>query len=127
AARSAGRRRDDVEGRTRGVSVIGRPLPRVNLDDRGAGAILGFQAAPPLWVACLEPIAQHPGDLDRFRMRTDHASILGSRLAEPEQKTVVDVGKAEAGAFTAAIVHEDLEGRRTVVADVIGDAGELRP
>src|SRR5215510_6185606 len=117
---------DDVEGRTRGVSDISRPLHRIGLDERRAGSIPSFQAAPPLWVACLEPIAQHPGDLDRFRMRTDHATILGSRLAEPEQKTVVDVGKAEAGAFTAAIVHEDLEGRRTVVADVTGDAGELR-
>ena len=48
------------------------------------------------------------------------------RLAQPEQKAVVDVGQAEARAFAAAVVHEDLEARHAVVAHIAGNAGELR-
>src|SRR6185437_16076281 len=94
--------------------------------ERRPGCIPGFQAASPLRIACLEPIAQDPGDLDRFRMRTDHAAIPGGCLTEPEQEAVVDVGQAEASTFAAAVVHEDLEARCTIVADEAGDAGELR-
>ena len=92
----------------------------------GAGGVPSFQAAVAFGIACFQTIAQHPGDLDRFRMRTDHAAIFGRGLAQPEQKAVVDIRQPEAGAFAAAVIHEDLEARRAAIADITGDAGQLR-
>jgi hypothetical protein len=117
---------DDVEWGTRRVRHVGCALHRVGFDERRAGCVPGFQAAAAFRVARFQPIAQHPGDFDRFRMRTDHAAIVSRRLAQPEQKAVVDVGQPEAGAFAAAVIHEDLEARRSVIADIAGDACELR-
>ncbi len=52
--------------------------------------------------------------------------LLRGGFAKPEQKAVVDVRQAKPRAFAAAIVHEYLETRRAVVADISRNAGELR-
>jgi hypothetical protein len=53
------------------------------------------QAALAVRILKLEPITQHPGNLDRFRMRAHHATTAGRGLAQPEEKAIIDVREAE--------------------------------
>src|SRR5579872_6810056 len=117
---------DDVERRTRGVRDVGSALHCVGFDKRRTRRVPGLETAAPLRVACLQSIAEDPGDLDRFRMRAHHTAVLGRRFAQPEQEAIVDVRQAETGAFAAPIVHEYLEARNAVVAYIGADTAELR-
>ena len=103
----------------------GGALHGVGLDERGAAGVPGPQATGAVRVRRLGAVAHDPGELDGLGMRADHAAVGGRGLAQAKQKAVVDVGQAEAGALTAAVVHEDLEAGGAIVTHIGGDAGEL--
>ena len=116
---------NDIEPRAGLACEQAGALHRVGLDERRARRVPRAQTAAAVRVFAHRPLAQHPGSLDVLRMRADHAAVLGRRLAQAQQEPVVDVRQAEARAFAAAVVHEDLERRRAEFAGIARNAGEL--
>ena len=99
----------DVERRTGDMGDTGRPLHRVGLDEWRPGRVPGGKPALPVRIGRLHALAQHPGELDRLRMRADHPAMRRRGLAQPQQEAVIDIRQAEPLTFAAAVVHEDLE------------------
>jgi hypothetical protein len=99
---------------------------RLRLDERRARGVPRGKAAFAARIGAADTLAQHEGDLDRLRMRADHAARPACGLEQAEEEAVVDVRQAEALAFPAAVVEEDLEARHAEVAGQGRDAGKLR-
>jgi hypothetical protein len=66
------------------VRDIGGALHRVGFDKGRARRVPGFEASGAMRIARFQPIAQHPGDFNGFRMRTHHAAIGRRGFAKPK-------------------------------------------
>ena len=108
------------------MSNISRALHRIGLDEGRPRGIPGFECAAAVRVGSLQPVTQHPGDLDRFRVRTDDAAACRCGFAQSKQEAVVDIGQTKAGSLAAAVIHKDLESRYAEVSDVGSNTSELR-
>src|ERR1700678_3488610 len=116
---------DDIKGGSGHIRYIGRALYSVRLDKRRPRAIPRSQTPATIGILFLQTIAQHPRDLDGFRVRTNHSAGRRRRLAETKQKPVVDVRQTKPCPLPTPIVHKNLEARYAIILHVTRHAGEL--
>ncbi len=116
---------NDVKRGSGDIRHISCALHGVCLDKRRPRPIPGSQTAGAVSILFLQTIAQNPGDLDRLRVRANHSAARRRRFTEAKQKPVIDIRQTKTRTLSAPIVHENLEARHAVIADVTRHAGEL--